>query len=141
MQVEHRTTVNAPPDVIFRIYEDVGNWHTWDPDTKQATLDGPFRVGSRGTLTPTRGRTVPMLLTEVVPAARFTAESRIPLFLMGFEHELKPVGVATEVTHRVTLSGAVRLVIGRMLVGQMNAGLPVTLARLKALAEARHATV
>ena len=48
MQIEHRIAVNAPPETIYRIYEDVKNWHTWDPDTKQATLDGAFQVGARG---------------------------------------------------------------------------------------------
>jgi hypothetical protein len=41
------------------------------------------------------------------------------------------------VIHRVTLSGALSYLIGPMLVRQLNAGLPVTLGRLKALAEAQ----
>ncbi len=139
MQVEHRIHVSAPPETIFRIYEDVRNWHTWDPDTKQATLEGPFQVGSRGRLTPTKGNTVPMTLTRLVPDRSFTVESRIPLFRMVFEHELVPAQSATEVTHRVTMSGVLSLVLGPMLCRQLNSGLPVTLSRLKALAEARSA--
>ena len=139
MQVEHRVTVSAPADVIFRIYEDVSNWHTWDPDTKQATLEGPFRVGSRGRLTPTKGNTVPMVLTQVEPGRCFTVESKIPLFRMLFEHELVSRGATTEVVHRVTFSGPLSIVLGRMLSKQLNSGLPVTLSRLKALAKARSA--
>jgi hypothetical protein len=139
MQVEHRITVAASPAAIFRIYEDVPNWHTWDPDTKQATLEGPFRAGSRGRLTPTKGNPVPMLLTQVVSDTCFTVESKIPLFRMRFEHELTPMQEATEVVHRVTLCGLVSLVLGPMLSKQLNAGLPVTLKGLKALAEARSA--
>jgi hypothetical protein len=143
MQVEHRIRVATAAETIFRIYQDVPGWSTWDPDTRQATLDGPFEVGSRGKLTPAQGRTVPMLLTEVVPGRSFTVESRIPLFRMVFEHELHPVIDAaspsatplTEVIHRVTLSGPLMLLLGRMLVRQLNAGLPVTLGRLKVLAE------
>lgn len=137
MQVEHRITVAAPPWVIFQIYANVSNWHTWDPDTRQASLDGPFEVGTRGRLTPTQGNTVPMLLTECVPDHCFTVESRIPLFRMRFEHELRPVGETTEVTHRVTFSGRLTFVLGPMLRKRLNAGLPVTLVRLKALAEER----
>lgn len=143
MQVEHRIRVATAAETIFRIYQDVPGWSTWDPDTRRATLDGPFEVGSRGSLTPAQGRTVPMLLTDVVPGRSFTVESRIPLFRMVFEHELHdvdaPSGRATrpqtEVIHRVTLSGPLVLLLGRMLVRQLNAGLPVTLARLKTLAE------
>lgn len=137
--IEHRITVAAPPARLFAIYRDVSGWHRWDPDTRAATLDGPFAVGSRGRLTPTKGRTVPMVLTALVPDRLFTVESRIPLFRMVFEHELLPqpaiVGVHTEVVHRVTLSGPLTLLLGGMLTRQLNAGLPVTLANLKRLAE------
>lgn len=139
MQVEHRITVGAPPARIFGIYRQVERWHEWDPDTKSATLDGPFEVGSRGRLTPTKGNAVPMVVTEVQQDKCFTVESKIPLFRMVFEHELKPNGKGTEVTHRVTFSGPLSFVLGPMLSKQLNVGLPVTLGRLKALAEAQSA--
>ena len=139
MQVEHRITISAPAESIFRIYADVQNWHTWDPDTKQASLEGPFAVGSRGRLTPTNGKAVPMVLTQVEPGRCFTVESRIPLLRMLFEHELLPSSGATEVVHRVTFSGLLSVILGPMLSKQLNLGLPVTLSRLKALAESRSA--
>ncbi len=136
MQVEHRVKVAAPPEAIFQIYRDVARWHTWDPDTRQASLEGPFEVGSRGRLTPTKGRAVPMLLTAVSAERGFTVESRLPgLLLMRFEHELSRAADGTEVTHRVSITGLLSVVIGPMLVRQLNAGLPVTLGKLKALAE------
>jgi hypothetical protein len=134
--VEHRITINAPANAIYRIYEDVKNWHTWDPDTKSASLDGPFAVGSTGKLTPAKGNTVRMVLTKAEPGRCFTVESRLPLFRMLFEHELVALPGATEVVHRVTFSGALSVVLGPMLSRQLNSGLPVTLGKLKALAEA-----
>lgn len=137
MPIEHRTTIATSPATVFRIYADVANWHRWDPDTKSATLNGPFAVGSRGTLTPAKGNTVPMVVTYADPAHGFTVESRIPLLLrMVFEHELIARGPATtDVIHRVTLSGPLAWLIGRAMRRQLNAGLPVTLARLKRMAE------
>lgn len=135
MQVEHSILVHAPAERIFGIYQDVSAWHTWDPDTKRASLDGPFAVGSRGSLTPTKGNTVPMRVTQVEPNVCFTVESRIPLFRMVFEHELLAQGDAVKVVHRVTFSGPLTFLLGRMLVKQLHQGLPVTLARLKQLAE------
>jgi hypothetical protein len=140
MQIEHRTKVAAAPETIFRIYEDVANWHTWDPDTKRAFLNGPLQPGSRGKLTPTKGNTVPMLVTEVDANRLFTVESKIPLFRMRFEHELKPNADGTEVIHRVELSGPLTLFLGPMLARQLNAGLPVTLRNLKHLAESQSTT-
>ena len=135
MQVEHRILVNAPPERIFRIYEDVSRWHTWDPDTKRASLDGPFEVGSRGKLTPPKGMSVPMVVTDVVPGRSFKVESKIPLFRMLFEHELHPREQITEVVHRVTFSGLLTPLLGRVISKQLNIGLPGTLANLKRLAE------
>lgn len=140
MTVEHRITIAAAPDLVFAIYRDVANWHTWDPDTKRAVLDGPFAVGSRGRLTPARGNTVPLVLTPVDPERGFTVEARIPFFRMVFEHELtRRTAGETGVVHRVTFSGLLARVLGPMLTRRLNDGLPVTLARLKALAEARSA--
>jgi hypothetical protein len=138
-QIEHRITVHAAPEAIFRIYQDVANWHTWDPDTRKATLDGPMRPGAKGRLTPTKGNTVPMLVTEMVNGRSFTVESKIPMFRMVFEHVLTPVGADTEIVHRVTLSGLLVVILGPMLSRQLNAGLPVTLGRLKQLVESRGA--
>ncbi len=135
MQVEHSVLVHAPAGRIFRLYEDVAGWHTWDPDTQRAAIAGPFAVGTRGSLTPTKGHTVPMLLTKVQPDSGFTVESRMPLFRMVFEHELRPEGAATRVVHRVAFSGLLATLLGRMLVKRLNQGLPVTLAKLKRRAE------
>ena len=137
MLIEHRITVSTPPGPIFQIYADVPHWHRWDPDTKAAMLDGPLATGSRGTLTPTKGNTVPMVVTFADPDRGFTVESRIPLLLrMVFEHELIARGPSqTEVVHRVTLSGPLSWLIGPALKRQLDAGLPVTLARLQRTAE------
>ena len=76
-----------------------------------------------------------MLVTRVEANSCFTVESKIPLFRMVFDHELVPQGNAVKVLHRVTFSGLLSLVLGPMLVKQLNHGLPVTLANLKRLAE------
>jgi Polyketide cyclase / dehydrase and lipid transport len=137
MLIEHRIRIATAPGSIYSIYADVTHWPHWDPDTRAATLNGPFAVGSRGTLTPAKGNTVPMVVTFADRARGFTVESRIPLLLrMVFEHELKALGPSeTEVIHRVTLSGLLSWLIGPALKRQLDAGLPVTLARLKRMAE------
>ena len=135
MQVESRITISATPAKIFEIYADVGNWKIWDPDTKASSIDGPFQTGSKGRITPAKGMTVPMDFVSVVPDRSFTVESRIPLFRMLFEHELNETAAGTEVVHRVTFSGALSFVLGPVVGNPLRTGLPITLARLKQLAE------
>lgn len=141
MQVEHSIQVNASPERLFAIYADVPNWNQWDPDTKTSSISGPFQAGTSGSLTPTKGNTVPMLLTSVIPNRSFTVEAKIPLFRMVFEHELMPASKVTQVVHRVTFSGALSFLLGRVVGSQLNKGLPVTLARLKTAAEATNGAV
>lgn len=135
--IEHRIAVATAPGPVFALYADVAGWPRWDPDTKASSLNGPFAVGSRGTLTPAKGNTVPMVVTFADPARGFTVESRIPLLLrMVFEHELIARGPSqTEAVHRVTLSGPLSWLIGPAMKRQLDAGLPITLARLKRLAQ------
>lgn len=136
MQVEHAILIHAAAAAVYRRYEDVATWHTWDPDTKRASLDGPVAVGTRGTLTPTRGNTVRMTITELVIDRRFTVEARIPGFRMVFDHDLAPEGNGVRVTHRVRFSGVLSFLIGSMLQRQLDRNLPVTLASLKRVVEA-----
>ncbi len=134
-QVEHRVIVDASSEIIFRIYTDVSNWNKWDPDTKASFIDGPFQVGSKGKITPNKGMAVPMLLTSVNENQNFTVESKIPFLRMIFEHELIPTETGTEVIHRVTFSGLLSPLFGKIIGTQLNRGLPITLANLKAKAE------
>ena len=78
-----------------------------------------------------------MVVTFADPENGFTVASRIPLLLrMVFEHELITREPSqTEVVHRVTLSGPLSWLIGPALKRQLDAGLPVTLSRLKRMAE------
>lgn len=135
IQVEHRITVQALPQAVFRIYEDVANWPAWDPDTRAARLDGPLRKGAKGMLTPTKGRTVPVLVTDAVCTRGFTVEAQVPLLRMVFEHVLTPCPGGTTVVHRVIFSGPLAFLLGPLLARRLNAGLPVTLQGLKQLAE------
>lgn len=133
--VEHSIHTTAKPETVFAIYEKVEQWSTWDPDTKAATLINGLSLGSKGTLTPTKGRAVPMEVTAVTPNRSFRVSCVIPLFRMDFDHELKPVGQETEITHRVQFSGALAFLLGRVVGKQVSQGLPITLQALKTLAE------
>jgi len=141
MQVEHSVLVNTAPERLFALYADVPHWNRWDPDTKASSIQGPFQTGTSGSLTPTKGNTVSMVLTSVVQDRSFTVEVKIPLFRMVFEHELLPAQEVTKVIHRVTFSGALSFLLGRVIGSQLNKGLPVTLAKLKAAAEATKGAV
>lgn len=62
--IEDRIVISVPPMVVDRIWSEVGQWHLWDPDTKQAWLNGPLAVGAKGRIVPRKGIGVPIVATE-----------------------------------------------------------------------------
>ena len=136
--IEKQIHTTAPAAVILKIYEDVANWHRWDPDTKAAQLNPGLVLGAKGSLTPSKGKTVPMEITAFALNRRFTATSKTLLFRLDFEHELTPTENGILILHRVTFSGLLKPLLSRLLGPQIEKGLPVTLQQLKALAEVAH---
>jgi hypothetical protein len=137
MHIEERIIIDAKPEVIFAIYADVENWNTWDPETKSSSINGRFKTGTKGRLAPPKGQAITITLTSIVPKELFVCEGGVPGFHMRFDHVLNTIASGTEVIHRVTFTGLLAFLIGRIVRAQLRVGLPVTLANLKRLAESR----
>ncbi len=86
MVIEERIVIHAPPQAIFAVYAGVERWNTSDPDTKSSSLAGSFQAGTRGRLSPAKGREIAIEVTSVVPDRSFTVVGGIPWFHMVFEH-------------------------------------------------------
>jgi len=135
--IEECIEIQAQPETVFAIYADVCNWHQWDPNTKAASLDGSFQVGTRGRLRPTQGREMPMLITNIVPACSFTVVSKIPLVTIQFDHELQPTPQGVTATHRVRTTGGLAFVIDWILEKRVRQGLTITMLSLKKFVESK----
>lgn len=138
MQFEASTQINAPSAAVFSLYANVSEWPTWDPDVKSASLTGAFVSGARGVIAPNGGPKSEIVFTEVVAGKKFTAQCKLPLCVMRFEHELvDQKGSGTQATHRVVFQGLLAPLFGRLIGSGMRKTLPHALAGLKKAAEAR----
>jgi uncharacterized protein YndB with AHSA1/START domain len=136
--IEEKIIINAPASRIYAIWTDVANWHKWDPDTKEAHLDGEFKVGAKGRIVPSKGSGVPMTVVQCTPNESFTVEGQAPGFKMTFVHQMRTVeGGGIEVSHRVTASGFLDFILGYIVGKSIREGLPKTMLSLKAYAEAQ----
>lgn len=135
MQFEEKILISAPTEKVFSLYANVSGWSSWDPDVKSSAIDGPFSSGATGTLQPSNGPKAKITFTEVVPNRSFTVESKLPLCVMRFEHELLAVGNQIQVLHRVSFVGLLAPLFGRLIGTQIRKGLPHTLKGLKRAAE------
>lgn len=133
---EHTETTTAPPSAVWARWADPATWPEWDPETTAARLDGPFEAGTSGSLTPAGGPAVRFVLTEVTPGASFADCAHLPLARVLFEHIVRADDTGSRFTHRVTVTGPLAPVVGRLLGRRIAAGLPHAMRCLARLAEA-----
>ncbi|MDC8760515.1 SRPBCC family protein [Janthinobacterium fluminis] len=141
MHIEESIHIAVPSAVVDQIWSEVDRWHLWDPDTKQARLNGPFAVGTNGRIVPSKGVGIPMTVTERSAGRSFTVEGYIPLFRIHFEHTVSTVDGGSTVTHRVWFTGALAFLFRPSVAKRVREGLPITMRSLKAYAEKRHQTL
>jgi hypothetical protein len=140
MQFEQQVEIATPAETVFSLYADVGTWAAWDPEVKESSIEGRFASGATGALRPLKGPKTQIFFTEVTENRSFTVESRLPLCVMRFDHELSesPGSAVTKATHRVSFIGLLSPFFGRLIGGQIRRGLPGTMLGLKRAAEERY---
>lgn len=143
------TTVDAPPETVYRLVSDLTRMGEWSPENTGGRWLGPHRgpvVGARFVGTNRRGlRRWPTttVVTDAAPGRRFAFETRLgPVTAAEWVYDIAPTATGCEVTESwVDLRGAALVTVGRVVTGvrdreahtrEMIAG---TLAGLKAAAE------
>ncbi len=115
--IKHTVETKASAADIWRLWEDVPHWNTWDYGIEFSTLEGPFKAGTKGTLKPKGGPLVQTELTEVKSKKRFVSESKLFLARIIVSHDMKESKGKTQVTHQIEMTGPLAfffaLVIGR----------------------------
>lgn len=114
MIFEERISIQASPEKIFSLYKDVPKWSTWDPEIKESSLKGDFKLGGKGILKPRSGPKNSFIVTEVSENKSFTVKVKLPLCDIDFEHEIILTSTCTEVIHRIVFTGLLAPVFGRL---------------------------
>ena len=115
--IENTIETKVSPDTIWRIWEDVENWPSWDHGILSSKIDGPFQKGTSGVIKPKGGPAVKTRLLEVRQKECFIDEARLPLAKILVSHFLGTKKGKTQVTHRIEMKGPLAwffaFVIGR----------------------------
>ncbi len=135
MQFQEEIFIAASPEKVFSLYKNVSGWSSWDAEVKASSINGSFQSGTFGSLQPSSGPKAKITFTEVVNNRSFTVESKLPLCVMRFEHELTPSPSGTKALHKVTFQGFLAPIFGRLIGSQIRKGLPKTLQGLKRVSE------
>jgi hypothetical protein len=111
----HQVETAATPEQVWPLYADVTRWLEWDTGLEGVTLDGPFAVGSRGTLQVEGQPPLTWELTEVVEGQLFTDVTVIPgVATLTFVHRLEAAPTGAVITHEVRIDGPAAAQLGPM---------------------------
>jgi len=127
----HTVTTSASPEQVWPLYTDV-RWLEWDSGLEGVTLDGPFAVGSSGTLRVEGQPPLKWVLTKVLENALFTDVTDIPgVATLTFVHRIEPHDLGSVVTHEVRIDGPAAAQLGPM----VTSDTPEAMAALVRIAE------
>jgi ligand-binding SRPBCC domain-containing protein len=128
----HTIATTATPEQVWPFYAEVSRWLEWDSGLVGVTLDGPFAVGSSGTLQVEGQPPLTWTLVDVVDNALFTDVTEIPgVATLTFVHRIAPTADGSSITHEVLIDGPAADTLGPM----VTSDTPDAMAALARLAE------
>jgi Polyketide cyclase / dehydrase and lipid transport len=113
--VKHTVETKATPVQIWKIWEDVDNWKTWDQQIEVSRLDGPFQSGTTGCTKFVGTPLFKTLLTKVEPHKLVVQEAYLLFAKVISYQSMRQVDDKTEVTFQVEIRGPLSVFYACML--------------------------
>jgi len=133
--IRHTVKTTASAADVWKIWQDVSNWNTWDHGLEFSTIDGPFQTGTTGTLKPKGGPLLHTKLTCVEPMKTFVDEAKLPLTRIIVTHYLTESEGITHVTHQIEMKGPLAFFFAYVIGRNMKKNLTAEMASLIKQAE------
>ena len=113
MEFEYQVTIAAPSDLVWSTLLDVEAWPTWTTSMTwlRAVDEGPLEVGSEVHIKQPGSRAASWTITKLDAGRSFSWATKSGVH-MEADHEIEPVGEGTQVTLRLTQTGAVAKMVG-----------------------------
>ncbi|MBV8254096.1 MAG: SRPBCC family protein [Chitinophaga sp.] len=121
----HTITSSAvTKEQLWRLYEDVNNWPSWDDELEATDLKGAFEKGNHFMLKPKGGPKVKVVLVDVQPNKRFTDVTLFPLAKMYDEHIFEETPEGLRVTNTLKVTGLLGFLWVKLVAKQLGDNLP-----------------
>ena len=103
---EHTAETALAPETIWTVLKDIDNWPRWDTSMETVTLEGPFKVGARVTMTPTGQEPITSVITAITENEFYADETDLGDVILRFSHTLtRRADGGTRITHRLEITG------------------------------------
>lgn len=103
--IKHTVETDASPNEVWKVMQDVEDWNKWDHGTEFSRLDGPFQVGTTGSLKPVGGPILKTILKRVEPLKLFVQEAELFLSKVVMTHSISQSMGKTQVTFQTEICG------------------------------------
>ncbi len=136
MEFEHTetATTSASPAHVWTLWSDITTWASWDPAVDRVVLDGPFRLGTTGTMVLAGGIEAGFTLVAVSPDACYCDELRLGELLIRIDHLVEATEGGARLTVVTRIEGPGAGDVGPMVVAQAPEALRLLVAQAEALA-------
>jgi uncharacterized membrane protein len=138
MHAEDSIEINAPAEIVWRIYRDVERWPEWTASMDEITFvrGDALEDGAAVRIKQPRLPRVTWQVTELTPGRSWAWESRSPGALTVARHVVTPLDEGTtRVEQSIDQTGPLGSLIGRLMAGTTRRYLRIEAEGLKAAAE------
>jgi hypothetical protein len=118
-------TSEATKEQMWKLFEDVNNWHTWDEGIEYAKIDGEFQKGNFFILKPKKGPKIKIQLVEAVKNKKFVDLTRFPLAKMYGEHVFEETPKGLKITTTMSVEGMLSSLWVKLVARDIANALPV----------------
>jgi len=128
---------SASPEAVWRIWSQPQTWSEWNPDVEFVKLDGPFAVGTTGTMRTKRGGSHTIRFEDITEGRSFQLEpTALPGAKFHFRCEIAPSGGGSRISQSLTMRGPLAGIFSGMMGAKIAASFEPILKGLATKAEA-----
>lgn len=103
--IKHTLESTATPAQIWRVWEDVETWKSWDHEIEFSQIDGPFEAGTSGQIKMRKSPVLKTRITQCEPLRMYVFETKLFLAKSVSTSILERIGGKTFVTFKNEIRG------------------------------------
>lgn len=117
---------------VWKVWANVSGWPNWDDELEWSNIEGPFSVGTEGTLKPKDWSPLKFKITEVVEGREFKDVTIMPFgTTLEFHHHTENLDSSRcRITHRVNCKGPLAPILRFTLRRKLKTKMPRALKAL-----------
>ena len=134
---EYTVETDVRPEAIWAVLSDLDQWPRWDTSMERVSLQGPFAVGTRVSMTPQGQEPIVSTIMAITEPEFYADRTDFGPVTLDFSHRLTRLDTGgTRITHRLEITGDSAAELGPQLGPEITGDFPEAMDGLLACAAA-----